>query len=64
MKVTIQFQTPQDFMRFRSLVSGQVTTVNISELSITCTCTQELMAHAMNEFGGMVRREWPEETQS
>ncbi|RYY39039.1 MAG: hypothetical protein EOO08_12255 [Chitinophagaceae bacterium] len=61
MKVTIQFQTPQDFTRFRSLVSGQVTTVNIADLSITCACTPDLIAHAMNDFGGMVTREWPEE---
>ncbi|GAB4093551.1 hypothetical protein [Flaviaesturariibacter terrae] len=58
-KVTIQFQTPQDFSRFRSMVSGQVTTINIGNLSITCNCTPELLAHAMNDFGGVVLQEWP-----
>jgi hypothetical protein len=57
-KVTLQFQTPQDFSRFRNLVAGQVTTVNIGDLTITCHCTDELVAHAMNEFGGRVTKEW------
>ncbi|RYY97640.1 MAG: hypothetical protein EOO11_10325 [Chitinophagaceae bacterium] len=57
-KVTLQFQTPQDFSRFRSLVSGQVTTIDIGDLTITCTCTDELIAHAMNQFGGRVIREF------
>ncbi|GAA4341868.1 hypothetical protein [Flaviaesturariibacter amylovorans] len=57
-KVTLQFQTPQDFSRFRSLVSGQVTTIDIANLSITCLCSRELVAHAMNYFGGKVINEF------
>jgi hypothetical protein len=60
-KVTLQFQTPQDFSKFRNLVSGQVTTTNIGDLTITCRCSDELVAHAMNMLGGRVVREFPGE---
>jgi hypothetical protein len=60
-KVTLQFQTPQDFSKFRNLVSGQVTTTNIGDLTITCHCTNELVAHAMNMLGGRVICEFPGE---
>lgn len=56
-KVTIQFQTPQDFTRFRSLVDNKILEKDIVNLRITCECGPEDIAYAMNYLGARVIHE-------
>jgi hypothetical protein len=53
-KLKLQFQTPQDFQGFRKMVPDSIVSVNIAELTITCTCTKEEIAYAMGRFDAKV----------
>ncbi|TCJ16538.1 hypothetical protein EPD60_07275 [Flaviaesturariibacter flavus] len=59
-KVTIQFQTPQDFTRFRSLVDNNIIEKDLINLSITCNCSDKEVAYAMNYLDAKVIQEFPE----
>ncbi|TCJ14431.1 hypothetical protein EPD60_10600 [Flaviaesturariibacter flavus] len=52
--VKIQFQTPQDFQRFRKLALERVVSVNIAELSMICHCFMSDIANAINLFGATI----------
>ena len=52
--VTLQFQTPQDLTNFRKSVIHKENKIDIANLRLTCQCTAEDLALAMNSFGAKV----------
>ena len=53
--VTLQFQTPQDLTGFRTVLTPDtIFKVNVSELTLTCSCSEKDIAKAMNHFGAKV----------
>ncbi len=53
--VTLQFQTPQELTAFRTVLTPNTSyKVNISQLTLTCTCSKKDIAKAMEHFGARV----------
>jgi hypothetical protein len=52
-EVKLQFQTPHDLSAYRKTISTVIKT-NIADLQITCKCTKDDIALAMNNFGATV----------
>jgi hypothetical protein len=52
--VKLQFQTPQDFQKFRKMASGNILSVSIADLYIICRCAMEDIANAINQLGATV----------
>jgi hypothetical protein len=54
-KVTLQFQTPQNLTGFRKLLSGDAKfTVDVANLTITCSCSQLDIEKAIKNFGAVI----------
>ncbi|MDB5197397.1 MAG: hypothetical protein JWP88_1768 [Flaviaesturariibacter sp.] len=53
-KVTLQFQTPQDLTNFRKSLDARQVRTDIPNLRLTCECTKNDLALAMNSFGAKV----------
>jgi hypothetical protein len=52
--VILQFQTPHDLTGFRKAVAAKKLTTDIANRRITCDCSKEDIALAMNTFGAKV----------
>ena len=52
--VTLQFQTPQDLTAFRQAVVARNVKTDIANLRLSCECSQDDIALAMNSFGAKV----------
>ncbi|GAA4324495.1 hypothetical protein [Flaviaesturariibacter amylovorans] len=52
-KVKLQFQTPQDFQKFRKMADGKILSFNIAELTVICDCRMVDVATAINKYGAI-----------
>lgn len=52
--VKIQFQTPQDFQRFRKLATERIVSFDIAELSMVCRCIMSDIVNAINYCGATI----------
>ena len=52
--VTLQFQTPHDLTTFRQAVKARNLKTDIANLRLTCECTKQDIALAMNSYGAKV----------
>jgi hypothetical protein len=57
--ITLQFETPQDFSRFKKKGGGEILETNIRELTITLKCTEELPAIAIKNMNAKVIKSIP-----
>jgi hypothetical protein len=53
-KVKVQFQTPQDFQKFRKMAIESIVSVSIPDLYVICKCAMLDVATAINQFGATV----------
>jgi hypothetical protein len=53
-KVKVQFQTPQDFQKFRKMAIESIVSVSIADLYVICKCATLDVATAINQFGAVV----------
>jgi hypothetical protein len=53
-KVKVQFQTPQDFQKFRKMAIESIVSVSIPDLYVICECAMLDVATAINQFGAIV----------
>jgi hypothetical protein len=52
--VKVQFQTPQDFQKFRKMAIESIVSVSIPDLYVICKCAMLDVATAINQFGATV----------
>ena len=52
--VKLQFQTPQDFQKFRKMATESIVSTSIAGLYIICNCKMIDVATAINQFGAIV----------
>ncbi|MCW3073892.1 MAG: hypothetical protein JWP69_961 [Flaviaesturariibacter sp.] len=52
--ITLQFQTPQDLSGFKNNLELNGYTINIRELTLTCSCCPEQIELATYHFGAKV----------
>jgi hypothetical protein len=53
-QVTIQFSSLTNLWAFRTAISVNVFEMNMSEISITCECSKEHIALAVEKYKGRV----------
>jgi hypothetical protein len=53
-RVKVQFQTPQDFQKFRKMATSSIVSVSIPGLYVICNCELLDIASAINQFGATV----------
>jgi hypothetical protein len=52
--ITLQFQTPQEFSRFKKKVTTEIIEYNIRDLTITLRCTEEIHASAIKNMNAKI----------